>query len=165
MEPTKMAGCGIAIAGTFFYAIADDLFGKKKESGSPSILQLLLSNAAVSLRHDIALCPAARTFLVLQHLSRDQVRALSLRRKHKSIICATLDRASLVLLVCKSIPCSLLRTPTLSIGGFVVGVICIGPRPNHCLPITSTTLKYSELHAGVSSCVLAADLSGIYYCT
>lgn len=30
MEPTKMAGCSIAIFGTFLYAIADDLFGKKK---------------------------------------------------------------------------------------------------------------------------------------
>jgi len=30
MAPTKMAGCTIAIGGTFLYAVADELFGKKK---------------------------------------------------------------------------------------------------------------------------------------
>lgn len=32
MEATKMAGCTIAILGTFLYAIADDLFGGKKKT-------------------------------------------------------------------------------------------------------------------------------------
>jgi len=30
MAPMKMAGCSIAIGGTFLYAVADELFGKKK---------------------------------------------------------------------------------------------------------------------------------------
>merc|ERR1719182_277123 len=30
MAPMKMAGCGIAIGGTFLYAVADDLVKKKK---------------------------------------------------------------------------------------------------------------------------------------
>ena len=34
MAPVKMAGCTIAILGTFLYAVADDFFGGKKATAA-----------------------------------------------------------------------------------------------------------------------------------